>query len=55
MPEDVYDVLRTMNSSVFFIIRYGKYILELNEIHAVTILDLIFHSIVFCELKKCIR
>ena len=57
MPEDVYDVSRTMNwySSVFFITQYGKYVLEFNEIHAVTILDLIFHSIVSCEVKKCIR
>jgi len=54
MPEDVYDVSRTMNwySSVFFVIQYGKYVLELNEIHAVTIFDLIFHSVVSCELKK---
>ena len=57
MPEDVYDVSRRMNrySSVFFVIQNGKYVLELNEFHAVTILDLIFHSTVSCEVKKCIR
>lgn len=54
MSEDVYSVSRTMNwySSVFFIIQDGKNVLELNEIHAVTIFDLLFHSVVSCEVKK---